>query len=574
MEKQSTVKLLICYHKPDQLFKDEILTPIHVGRAQAKASGNPNLAWLEENMIGDDTGENISDKNYCYNELTAPYWAWKNYDALGNPDYVGLMHYRRHFIFDRSRDGGVVEYDGMGEHYTESIRYSPENVRNLVDGNDIVYYRGTVPGVYKHYRENHKIEDLDLALEIINRLSPEYTATAQAYVKGDTGCFCNMAIFSRALFFEYCEFLFPILEEFFRLVDMSEKRFFISERLTGIFIAKKIAEGKRALPLASSFIHSEYRIPVVLPFDPARVFETAVLLQSFVKNTNATTHLDFYLLTNGEEQQPQDALEKVVAAREDFKLYYADVGAFCRERGMEALLERSELYPLLLGDLLPKVGKCLYVTQNVLIMKDVEEFFRLCSVDDFWISVAGTQENGGTPAPFGASWVLNLNRLRGHNVCQAVAANAKPDVTVTALLEQICPNQVSVYPTWAWVKADETALLAPKEQRRAILQNNAVWHTMICYNDATAPSRNLQATYSNFWWNIACTVTAPVPFDVDPTEALRKLNEDQKILNTTTVTAPRKEKAPGMVFKAKQYYRQFGFRATVRRFFQKLFRKG
>ena len=31
--KMKNVKLLICYHKPATLFKDEIFTPIHVGRA-------------------------------------------------------------------------------------------------------------------------------------------------------------------------------------------------------------------------------------------------------------------------------------------------------------------------------------------------------------------------------------------------------------------------------------------------------------------------------------------------------------------------------------------------------------
>lgn len=48
--------------------------------------------WLIENMIGDDTGDNVYDKNREYCELTGIYWAWKNYDKLGNPDYIGFMH--------------------------------------------------------------------------------------------------------------------------------------------------------------------------------------------------------------------------------------------------------------------------------------------------------------------------------------------------------------------------------------------------------------------------------------------------------------------------------------------------
>ena len=144
-------------------------------------------------MIGDDTGENISDKNYCYNELTATYWAFKNYEELGNPDYVGLMHYRRHFIFNTRSDMGVVEFDGMDDNYLSAIDYSDENVKNLVKGQDIVYYKGKVDNIYKHYCENHIKEDLDLAIKILKDLSPSYLATAKKYIAGNTGCFCNMA---------------------------------------------------------------------------------------------------------------------------------------------------------------------------------------------------------------------------------------------------------------------------------------------------------------------------------------------------------------------------------------------
>ena len=103
MEKKGIkVKLLVCYHKPDVLLKDDVLTPIHVGRALARKrmkADDPRLKWLLENTIGDDTGDNISEKNDSYNELTALYWAWKNYGELGDPDYIGLMHYRRHLYF-------------------------------------------------------------------------------------------------------------------------------------------------------------------------------------------------------------------------------------------------------------------------------------------------------------------------------------------------------------------------------------------------------------------------------------------------------------------------------------------
>ncbi len=578
MENNISVKLLICYHKPDKLFKDEILTPIHVGRAQAKASNNKNLAWLEENMIGDDTGENISDKNYCYNELTAPYWAWKNYESLGNPDYVGLMHYRRHFIFDTSLDMGVIEHEGMNEYYMDSINYSPRKVRELVAGNDIVYYKGRVDNIYKHYRENHKKEDLDLALKILEELYPDYAATAKKYVKGDTGCFCNMAIFSREMFFEYCAWLFPILEKFFELVDMSEKRFFISERLTGIFIAKKIADGAKALSLASTFVKTEYTIPVVLPFDASRVFETAVTLQSFIKNADATTHIHFHLLTDGEVDAPtKESLAELFLTRSDCKLTFLDLRPFCEEKGISDILGKTDFYPFLIGEVLPSLGKCFWVTPNTLIMKDVEEFFRICSVDDFWMVGAGEKDAHGAILWSGASAVIHTKRLKDHKVFDAFVKSRTPESTADVLIESIFADQYSVYPSWFWVNADETARLIPENAKRNELQNDALWHTMICYTDKTHPARDIQAIYANFWWNIARTLSGSIVFDLDPTEAAKNLDSDQMVLNTHKARCDGPMIPPSdelsMFKKAKRYYRQFGFKATLRRFFQKLFGK-
>lgn len=103
--KEKNIKILVAYHKPDVLIQSDILQPIHVGRSLLKKKCDTksieNLKILQEEMIGDDTGENISDKNDSYNEMTAIYWAWKNYGALGDPDYIGLMHYRRHFYLNK-----------------------------------------------------------------------------------------------------------------------------------------------------------------------------------------------------------------------------------------------------------------------------------------------------------------------------------------------------------------------------------------------------------------------------------------------------------------------------------------
>ena len=39
-------------------------------------------------MLGDDTGDNISNKRNFLGEFTVQYWAWKNIDT----DYYGFFH--------------------------------------------------------------------------------------------------------------------------------------------------------------------------------------------------------------------------------------------------------------------------------------------------------------------------------------------------------------------------------------------------------------------------------------------------------------------------------------------------
>ena len=77
------IKIIVATHKPYEMPIDKMYMPIHVG-----AEGKDNIGFQR-----DDCGINISDKNYSFCELTGLYWAWKNIEF----DYLGLVHYRRHF---------------------------------------------------------------------------------------------------------------------------------------------------------------------------------------------------------------------------------------------------------------------------------------------------------------------------------------------------------------------------------------------------------------------------------------------------------------------------------------------
>jgi len=80
-----SVKIFTMTHKKFDAPNDKMYVPLHVGRAMSEDLG----------YLGDNTGENISDMNCYYSELTGVYWIWKNYHES---DYVGVCHYRRYLI--------------------------------------------------------------------------------------------------------------------------------------------------------------------------------------------------------------------------------------------------------------------------------------------------------------------------------------------------------------------------------------------------------------------------------------------------------------------------------------------
>ena len=80
MEKQAgqnpDIRIYVVCHKPAYVPENPYLYPIQVGTALSgkKLPG----------MLHDDEGDNISERNKTYCELTAQYWAWKNEEAGRN----------------------------------------------------------------------------------------------------------------------------------------------------------------------------------------------------------------------------------------------------------------------------------------------------------------------------------------------------------------------------------------------------------------------------------------------------------------------------------------------------------
>ena len=217
------IKIIVATHKKYWMPEDDVYLPLHVGR-----SGKPDLGY-----VGDDTGDNISDKNSSFCELTGLYWAWKNLSA----DYLGLCHYRRYFGF----------FDGV-EIVKQKI-FRRADYERLLDGVDVLlptrrnYYVETVRSQYEHA---HSPRDLDRIEHIISSLYPDYLRSFRAVMNRRRLHLWNMFVMKRQLVEEYCRWLFDILFEFERWMDQNAQPGeklrlfgFVSERLLDVWLFDK-----------------------------------------------------------------------------------------------------------------------------------------------------------------------------------------------------------------------------------------------------------------------------------------------------------------------------------------------
>ena len=227
------IKIIIATHKTYWMPDDPMYIPVHVGaEGKTDSFGVP----LDLGYVKDNTGDNISSKNVNYCELTGLYWAWKNLDA----EYIGLAHYRRHFS---SSSNPFIDKKIRVINHLLLKKILEEAGVDILLPNPRNYWIETN---YSQYAHAHHAIDLDTTREIIAEKYPEYTSVWDSNMKCTTGHRFNMFIMKKEKFDEYCTWIFDVLFELERRLDISsynrnDSRVFgfVSERLLDIWLGTK-----------------------------------------------------------------------------------------------------------------------------------------------------------------------------------------------------------------------------------------------------------------------------------------------------------------------------------------------
>ena len=218
------MKILIATHKPYQIPDEPGYYPIMVG--------SDLRDQIPSGYLKDNSGQNISEMNPFYNELTALYWAKYN---LQDEDIVGLVHYRR--------------YLGSKSGQNLSNILSESQIREALSKVDVLlpkqrnYY---IENQKNHYINAHENEPYFVMADVIKEKFPDYYDAFIKMGKSKRAHLFNMSIMNQKNFQSYTSFIFDVLKEVekrisYREYEGQEQRVFgfLSERLMDTWLYTK-----------------------------------------------------------------------------------------------------------------------------------------------------------------------------------------------------------------------------------------------------------------------------------------------------------------------------------------------
>jgi hypothetical protein len=218
--------IFVISHKPFPAKLETPFIPLYVG-AEATAAN--------QNELCDNRGDNISELNPYFCELTGLYWVWKNWAPTAKSDeLVGFCHYRRFFSLNRKvehlDEGGNWEIDKILPLLLNSSHdvILPEQISfpikqhwfSLSKRLNKVKLPWQKLNLIEQYGLEHNLSDILLAIDL---LPQPHRLNFQKYLEGKQFAPFNMFITSPENAKNYFELLFPWLFELQKNIDLTSR---------------------------------------------------------------------------------------------------------------------------------------------------------------------------------------------------------------------------------------------------------------------------------------------------------------------------------------------------------------
>ena len=397
------IKIFTCCHKECPTINTNYIEPIHAGKA---------LSELELNMIGDNTGENISERNPYWCELTVLYWMWKNVEA----DYYGLFHYRRYLSFS----GNVGIFTKIDDEEINKFGWDDSSIKNVCTKYDVltspiwtIHPVGMPENImtsYEFYANEHFSKDLDIVLDIIKAKYPETLDSVNKALAKKKMFFANMMIMKKEYFHDYMTWLFDILFEAEKRINISsydnyQKRIwgFLAERLANCYVEYLIDKNKNIrvahLEMAKGYFDSYSidiekvknnillqhkkavnfiipdRIQVAFCIDNKYSRYCGVALQSLLENINFEQEITIHIINDGSiNDENRLKFESMLMKYHNAEVNFVDIDSsqFKELPNNRKHISIATYFRLKMHKFLPfKVKKVIYMDSDIIVCDNI-----------------------------------------------------------------------------------------------------------------------------------------------------------------------------------------------------------
>lgn len=416
-----SLKIIVGYHKPSVLFRGDCFYPMWGGASINTYSkdgilSNEELLWLQNNCHADNIGDNISEHNRNYCEATYLYWMWKNYDKLGNPDFIGFLQYRCHWVLKNeyikthpvNKFYNIVGNKVFTNDYQYKIGLTEYNIKKLLESYDAIFCESNMGISVYEYKKRHFSQDIrwwDLTLEIIKSDWPQFYSFAKRFSEGECYSWKNSFIMRRTDFLEYCEFLFDVLKKIddtasseYNNMTAEEARVpaYVSETMLGIWslylknnkirvanipmcLVEQPFISTILLPKTVKYINKD-NIPIVFVSDKNYIKYTSVTIQSIIENSSRCKSLDFIILEDGSISELQKKRLQAIAIKNCSVRFFNASWYFDHYRFVNFFHKRLNLIPYLkcfIHEILHDYSKVIFLDSDILVIKDINKLFTI-----------------------------------------------------------------------------------------------------------------------------------------------------------------------------------------------------
>ena len=392
------ISIYSVYHKPSFIIKNAVIKPIQVGFSND---------ILDIDFRDNSGADNIYEKNDTYCELTAQYWMWKN-DL--SSDFVGLMHYRRFFDFSEQKlepnQLGILEKDGFTLDFENTCGLSETDIQRCIEGQDIILPVEWNVGSagWKDVRSNyakspfHHLKDLQVVEDVIKEFHPQYLEFFEAHMGSKMMCATNMFVMRRDLFDQYCTWLFAVLHELEKRIDITsydeqERRVFgyLAERLLNVWILKvqRDQPGLKIKYLNRIFIkdtlHKNWKAPLpitdkplvstVIASDNNYVPHLGALIKSIQHHFSDENYLDLIILDGGISHLNRKLLVKLAQEHANTSISFIELKHEFAEHQTHMHFTKATFYRLILSQLISDRDRLLYIDCDTIVLDDIAKLY-------------------------------------------------------------------------------------------------------------------------------------------------------------------------------------------------------